>query len=186
DECDVVLGHNCCETGHGAGCSNPDIEACVCAEDRYCCQTEWDENCVDEVISLACGTCGPFSDDCNDNVIPDECELTDNDCNANGVPDDCDVDPTDPDGNGLVSEDCNTNGVPDECECDFDGDGLIDDCDPDIDDDGVLNGNDVCDYTPLGTAVDLEGRPVGDIDKDCDTDLADYALFQDGFTGPLP
>ncbi|MCK4660947.1 MAG: hypothetical protein KAV82_15610, partial [Phycisphaerae bacterium] len=159
DECDVVLGHDCCETGHGAGCSDPAIEDCVCQSDRYCCETEWDDTCVDEVTSLGCGTCEPTSEDCQPDGVPDECQLADNDCNSNGTPDDC--------------------------ESDYDGDGVIDDCDDDIDNDGVLNGDDVCDYTPPGAAVDSEGRPLGDIDQDCDTDLADYALFQQGFTGPL-
>ncbi len=44
---------------------------------------------------------------------------------------------------------------------------------------------DACTNTPPGTAVDDEGRPLGDIDKDCDTDLEDHGLFQQGFTGPL-
>ena len=128
-------------------------------------------------------TFGPRSHDCNTNGVPDECDITActgdpacADCNSNGVPDGCE----------LAANDCNSNGVPDECEPNFDGDADIDDCDADIDDDGVPNEADECDYTPLGTAVDSEGRPLGDIDEDCDTDLADYALFQDGFTGPLP
>jgi hypothetical protein len=32
--------------------------------------------------------------------------------------------------------------------------------------------------------VDAAGRPRGDLDGDCDTDLADYQLMQNGFTGP--
>jgi len=141
DECDILPPETtCCEAHPEPGCDSPSIESCVCLIDPYCCDTEWDRVCVDEVTSEGCGLC---------------------------------------------DTDCNTNSIPDDCEPDFDGDGLIDDCDSDIDDDGVLNGDDVCDYTPLGTAVDSEGRPLGDIDKDCDTDLADYALFQDGFTGPL-
>jgi hypothetical protein len=44
--------------------------------------------------------------DCNENLIPDECE---EDCNGNGVPDECDL----ADG---TSEDLNQNGEPDECE----------------------------------------------------------------------
>ncbi len=47
------------------------------------------------------------SEDCNNNWIPDQCEL---DCQPNGVPDDCDI------ANGT-SPDVNGNGVPDECEC---------------------------------------------------------------------
>ena len=59
---------------------------------------------------------GGYSDDCNNDQVPDECELFGNDCNTNDVPDECDVDPSDPDGDGLVSEDCNENITPDECE----------------------------------------------------------------------
>ena len=83
----------------------------------------------------------------------------------------------------VVNTDCNTNSIPDECERDFDLDGVIDDCDDDIDNDGVPNEADVCVYTPPGVLVDDQGRPFGDLDHDCDADLADYALFQQGFTG---
>ena len=58
---------------------------------------------------------------------------------------------------------------------------------PGFDDDGdcVPNDSDACPNTPEGTAVDADGRPLGDIDRDCDTDLVDYGLFQEGFTGQL-
>jgi hypothetical protein len=56
----------------------------------------------------------------------------------------------------------------------------------DSDGDGVDDADDVCNNTPPGTAVDTEGRPLGDVDRDCDTDLGDYGLFQQGMTGPLP
>lgn len=55
----------------------------------------------------------------------------------------------------------------------------------DSDGDGVDDSIDVCCQTPPGTLVDAEGRPVGDLDLDCDTDLEDAALFSQGFTGPL-
>jgi hypothetical protein len=29
----------------------------VCAEDAYCCETEWDGICIGEVDSLGCGVC---------------------------------------------------------------------------------------------------------------------------------
>ena len=38
------------------------------------------------------------------------------DCQENGVPDDCDVNPADPDENGHYSADSPPNGIPDECE----------------------------------------------------------------------
>ncbi|MFH0981079.1 MAG: hypothetical protein V2A79_06030 [Planctomycetota bacterium] len=148
DACEVDLCHDCCETGHGLGCSDPGIEACVCDEDRYCCLTAWDETCVAEVVSLGCGSCEP------------------------------------------ASPDCNANDVPDECEPDFDGDGVIDACDPDIDDDGVPNETDVCNYTPHplppGAILQADGTLRGDVDGDCDVDLADYLILQQDFTGPNP
>ncbi len=49
--------HNCCETGHGAGCSDPDIAACVCAEYPDCCNVEWDSVCAEQVEQLGCGLC---------------------------------------------------------------------------------------------------------------------------------
>jgi glucose/arabinose dehydrogenase len=57
------------------------------------------------------------SDDCNFNLIPDEC---DNDCNGNNVADDCDI-------ASGTSHDDNANGIPDECDevADFNGDGLV-------------------------------------------------------------
>ena len=47
-----------------------------------------------------------YSEDCNSNGIPDECEP---DCNANGIPDECDL-------TTGTSTDCNGNGIPDECD----------------------------------------------------------------------
>ncbi|MBI4717146.1 MAG: hypothetical protein HY763_05020 [Planctomycetes bacterium] len=54
----------------------------------------------------------------------------------------------------------------------------------DRDQDGVDDAADVCCGTPPNVAVDAEGRPLGDIDRDCDTDLEDYALLQSGLSGP--
>jgi len=50
--------------------------------------------------------------DCNDNQVPDECDIafsTSEDCNENGIPDECDI-------AANVSLDENENGIPDECE----------------------------------------------------------------------
>lgn len=45
---------DCFMTGHGAGCSNPDIEAAICVIDPFCCDTDWDGQCVGEAESI-CG-----------------------------------------------------------------------------------------------------------------------------------
>lgn len=55
----------------------------------------------------------------------------------------------------------------------------------DSDGDGVDDAIDVCNNTPLGVVVNVEGRPLGDIDLDCDVDLDDLAMFQANITGPL-
>ena len=55
----------------------------------------------------------------------------------------------------------------------------------DVDGDGVDDTIDVCGNTPPGTVVDAQGRPLGDVDRDCDADLHDYTLLQQGFTGSL-
>lgn len=50
--------------------------------------------------------------DCNQNRIPDSCDLRDansTDCNQNEVPDECDI-------STGASFDCNHNNIPDECE----------------------------------------------------------------------
>ncbi|MCE2883496.1 MAG: dockerin type I domain-containing protein [Planctomycetaceae bacterium] len=50
-------GHSCCEIG-AAGCADASISTCVCAQDPYCCTTEWDAQCVAEVAQFGCGSCG--------------------------------------------------------------------------------------------------------------------------------
>jgi hypothetical protein len=56
----------------------------------------------------------------------------------------------------------------------------------DHDGDGVPDGIDVCCETPAGTTVDATGRPLGDLDADCDVDQSDFGIFQANLTGPLP
>jgi hypothetical protein len=100
------------------GDGNPDVAVCL----------------FDEVGIMLGGPLPPAIDDCNENGIPDDCDI------ASGE-----------------SEDVNGNGVPDECEelCpeDIDGDGVVNvvdllallgawgmcDCAEDIDGDGVVN-----------------------------------------------
>ena len=55
----------------------------------------------------------------------------------------------------------------------------------DNDGDGVDDAVDVCCETPPDIEVDEEGRPVGDLDRDCDVDLDDFSGFQNSVTGPL-
>lgn len=49
--------------------------------------------------------------------------------------------------------------------------------DPDVDGDGVPDDRDICCSTPEGVAVDIDGRPISDLDDDCDVDLDDFFLL---------
>jgi hypothetical protein len=62
---------------------------------------------IENLVLDACTTAG----DCNDNGVPDDCDIADGtseDCNDNGVPDECDIE-------SGESEDANGDGIPDEC-----------------------------------------------------------------------
>lgn len=131
------------------------------------------ENGELDADDIAAGT----SQDCNNNGVPDECDVdpadpdgngqVSDDCNQNDIPDECDLDPTDPDGNGQVSEDCNANGAPDECEIDEGSTApggpffCQADCEPDCNDNGMP---DSCDVAG-GTSPDCNGNGVPD---ECD------------------
>ena len=61
--------HACCETG-GAGCSDQSLADCVCLEDPWCCDVEWDLVCVELVEESGCGSCS--SDDaCEEGFFAD-------------------------------------------------------------------------------------------------------------------
>ncbi|MFO0572028.1 MAG: hypothetical protein U0263_40775 [Polyangiaceae bacterium] len=49
---------NCCEsTPFVPGCTNPTVQACVCAKDPYCCSVDWDAKCASETLLFKCGVC---------------------------------------------------------------------------------------------------------------------------------
>ncbi len=56
--------------------------------------------------------------------------------------------------------------------------------DTDSDDDGVPDVIDDCPESATGAVVDQSGRPLGDVDSDCDVDLADFAVIANNFSGP--
>ena len=78
------------------------------------------QNGVPDECDIEDGT----SEDCNGNSIPDLCEIVEGepDCNTNGVPDECDI-------AGGMSNDANANGIPDECEdlTDWNWNGILND-----------------------------------------------------------
>ncbi|UCE60461.1 MAG: hypothetical protein JSU63_01680 [Phycisphaerales bacterium] len=141
---------------------------------------------------------GGASDDCNGNLVPDECEIfldcntngvadfcdiaggTSEDCNENTVPDDCEPD-DDCNSNGIrdfcdifvgTSDDCNDNGVPDECEPDCNTNGVADSCDISSGSSQDCNLNDIpdeCD-TAGGASEDCDDNSVPDeCEFDCNS-----------------
>ncbi len=59
-ECSAAGSTVCCSATPGtAGCSgDKTVEQCVCAQDAFCCNTEWDAQCAAQVSKLGCGSCG--------------------------------------------------------------------------------------------------------------------------------
>jgi len=45
----------CCAADMQPGCEDPELEACVCAADEFCCLDMWDEACVDVAVFGGCG-----------------------------------------------------------------------------------------------------------------------------------
>ncbi|MHC4696266.1 MAG: CARDB domain-containing protein, partial [Planctomycetota bacterium] len=187
DGCEIgdPIAHNCCETGHGAGCNDTTIETCVCAVDGYCCSGEWDGDCAAAVTSLGCDTC-TVANDCNGNGDPDECDIAggpSSDCNTNNLPDECDI-------AAGTSEDCNENDVPDDCDIssgspDCDLDGVPDECEV-----SAVAGYRVSQESAPGTG-DFDDHPLGIIQAyDTTLSAAEYYRYDLGvtssFNGPAP
>lgn len=54
-----AVEEGCCVPSAAPDCTaDPTVAACVCAQDDFCCTTEWDEACVGLVDELGCGDCG--------------------------------------------------------------------------------------------------------------------------------
>ncbi len=49
-------GGACCVPQANAGCTDTDVETCVCAIDSFCCTTQWDASCV-TIADESCGAC---------------------------------------------------------------------------------------------------------------------------------
>ena len=72
---------DCCSSSPSDGCKGTPVEACVCAEDTYCCDSEWDQACAAEVGLLGCGSCPGAEGDTEGGGDGLKC-ASDADCNA--------------------------------------------------------------------------------------------------------
>jgi hypothetical protein len=117
-----------------------------------------------------------YSPDCDQNGVPDGCELTGRDCNSNRIPDVCDV-------ASGAGGDCNRNAIPDDCEPDCNRSGFPDDCDIALGTSRDCNQNGVPDECDLGPRMDFAASApsairrlarsveAADIDRDGHQDL---------------
>jgi len=156
DECDI---RDCTDPVSCGDCDGDDLQnQCESDAEADC---DGDGICNAEEIDQSDGglcTGAGCSADCNENGIPDECDITDGtsqDCNGNTIPDECDID----DCTDLtVCGDCDEDGLPNECETDpdqqdCDANGLCDACDIDC---GALGG--ACNVAGCGGQPDCQAN----------------------------
>jgi len=65
EDCGPCAG-SCCIANGTPGCQDPQVQACVCQMDPYCCNTQWDGICAGEADD--CGSCN--GDCCKANPTP--------------------------------------------------------------------------------------------------------------------
>lgn len=65
---------DCCTVQASPGCTDMGIQTCVCGQDPYCCNTQWDAVCVGLVGTTLCGA----------SCMPDDADGPC--CSANGTP----------------------------------------------------------------------------------------------------
>jgi hypothetical protein len=49
---------DCCEQSDVPGCTRPEVEACICDIDPFCCAFRFDESCVNLARARCAGSCG--------------------------------------------------------------------------------------------------------------------------------
>lgn len=63
---------DCCTPSDMGGCPDPVVAECVCGYDPYCCDTAWDELCIDEAATY-CGGCYGEGATTGEPVDPGDC-----------------------------------------------------------------------------------------------------------------
>lgn len=121
EDCGPCPVGDCCKPHDFPGCEDPFVMLCVCSNDLYCCDIEWDELCVQSVNEFDCGTCD-LPAVCEDGQCeePEDCQTCPEDCgpcppvcgdeecwqgdeNCNSCPQDC---------GDCVGECCEVNLTP--------------------------------------------------------------------------
>lgn len=69
-----IPGTTCCAPNGGVGCNDAECQAAVCGADPFCCDTEWDQICADQALTLCADVCNVGGTDdpnggCN-NAVP--------------------------------------------------------------------------------------------------------------------
>ncbi len=150
----------------------------------------------DKLAVLINETIPPHSEDCNDNAVPDECDIDSGralDCNGNGVPDSCDI--------AVGMPDCNDNSVPDECDIadgtspDDDGNGIPDECEcpADLSGDGEIEAFDLAILLGAWGPCPEPCKPgdpadtcAADLSGDCQVEAFDLAILLGAWGPCLP
>ena len=128
--------------------------------------------CGDLFSQFVCCTVVCDVDDCNNNGVPDFCDLAQGalDCNNNNVLDECEI----ADGS---SPDCNGNNIPDECEysaaADCNSNGVLDECD-------ILIGiSQDCNINTVPDECEIDSGSVADCNSNGVPDTCDYSTETD-------
>ena len=56
-QCDTVAGGSCCTASATPGCDVALVADCVCSFDPFCCEAEWDADCVDAAVLGCAAAC---------------------------------------------------------------------------------------------------------------------------------
>ncbi len=97
-DCGACAG-SCCDPNGTVGCEELACQQCVCAVDSWCCDTEWDGICAQEVYEVCGGSCTCSA--CGDGVcaVDETCATCAADCGACG----CATPPGDITGDGAAN-----------------------------------------------------------------------------------
>jgi hypothetical protein len=71
--------NDCCSTSASGGCSDPVVAACVCEGDPACCESSYDDICVNQAVARCgerCDDRAPVSNCCSASEVPG-CTLPD-------------------------------------------------------------------------------------------------------------